>query len=188
MNSLSTEAITLIIGGAIAILSAILTSTVSYIFQSCDAKKQRKWHLDDIAREKEEKFYLQRIDETEKCIKDIINMVSALPTKIERYLDDELSFTEFMQDVSPILKSVELSPSLESLADEELLRHFDAFGDKVSSLLINIQVITQRYKKQEIDRAQAGVEIFGLLNSFEEPYHHIIVRLDQLRIIKVKAK
>lgn len=166
--------LTLLSGGGIAIISSFLT----FLFQSRESNKKRKWELEDKESDKRLKIKLDRIDQIEKLEAENFFNAKEILSELTHYNNLEIFDAQRLNYsiASTQNKLQYLSAMARVLSDDTLDTLLLAFEGKFADFTRSVYSAMANRRENAL-LGEAG----ALYGELQMPFISIIIRLDEIR-------
>ena len=171
-----------IIGAGIAIISSSVTALLAFIVNTIEAKRKRKWELEDEKRNNTKEIYLQRLNQLEVLIQDYGKLFSIKNSMIKMSTTKDDILLEEQSEKFPNWKENQYLLSLiEYFDDKELLGYVFSLGQTLRDLITIYHEFAEKIKNDEVfDRDDYINKKPG--SEFTVIYSNVIKRIDFLKV------
>ncbi|PKO05394.1 MAG: hypothetical protein CVU41_12220 [Chloroflexi bacterium HGW-Chloroflexi-3] len=122
------ETLNLLIGGGIGFLASFLITVATFIYQSYDRNKKRKWDLEDRRSESRNEVVRKRLDQIEHEAANIIEWANNIFLQYPHYSKEGISQEKLDELTAGYIKNTNLIPNAILLKDRELEDAVTKFG------------------------------------------------------------
>lgn len=122
------ETLNLLIGGGIGFLASFLITVATFVYQSYDRNKKRKWDLEDRRNESRSEIIRKRLDQIEQEAANIIEWANNIFLQYPHYSKEGISQEEIDELTAGYIKNTNLVPNAILLKDRELEDAVTKFG------------------------------------------------------------
>jgi len=122
------ETLNLLIGGGIGFLASFLITIATFLYQSYDRNKKRKWEVEDKHYLNHQAVINRRLDQIELEAVNIIEWANTIFLQYPLYAKEGISEEKLNELTSGYLKNTNLVPNAIMLEDRELEKTVKTFG------------------------------------------------------------
>jgi hypothetical protein len=122
------ETLNLLIGGGIGFLASFLITIATFIYQSNDRNKKRKWDLEDKHNQSRNEVIGKRLDQIERDANNIIEWANNIFLQYPFYLKEGISEEKLNELSSGYIKNTNLVANAIMLEDKTLEGAVKTFG------------------------------------------------------------
>ncbi len=160
-----------------------MATFLTYLFQSLDSDKKRKWVLIDKETDNKQKIKLERIEKIEELGTEIYISTTEIMSLISHFANNEIGPQEVSNKIAFVKNKMQyLYAMAEVLSDDELnnlLRTFIECEGKFNESIFN--VLRMKNDANQINSELNNVGSF--YSKVHDPFTRIIKKLDKIKII-----
>ncbi|MBE0685979.1 MAG: hypothetical protein IH585_08260 [Anaerolineaceae bacterium] len=170
------ETLNLIIGGGIGFLASFLITVATFIYQSYDRNRKRRWDLEDRRSESRREVICKRLDQIELEAANIIEWANNIFLQYPHYSKEGISEEKLDETTAGYIKNTNLVPNAIMLEDKELEQAVKSFGTNSLELY---NWVTEGALDQEQRNAQ---ELSDIYDQLRLDYANVLKCLDGYRV------
>lgn len=169
------ETLNLLIGGGIGFLASFLITVATFLYQSYDRNKKRKWDLEDRHSKSRSEIIRKRLDQIELEAANIIEWANNIFLQYPHYSKEGISKETLDELTAGYIKNSNLVPNAIMLEDQELEKAVKSFGTNSLELYnwVAEGVLEQKRNAQELS---------DIYDQLRLDYSYVLKCLDGYRI------
>ena len=157
------ETLNLLIGGGIGFLASFLITIATFLYQSYDRNKKRKWEVEDRHDLNRQAVIRRRLDQIELEAVNIIAWANTIFLQYPLYTKEGVSEEKLNELTSEYLKNTNLVPNAIMLEDRDLESAVKTFGTNsldlynwlaegsITQKTPNLQALSDIYEQLRLD-------------------------------------
>jgi hypothetical protein len=161
--SMEKETLNLLIGGGIGFLASFLITVATFIYQSYDRNRKRRWDIEDRRHASRKDVINKRLDQIEQEAANILEWANNIYLQYPLYAKEGISEEKLSELTSGYLKNTQLIANAIMLEDKELESAAKTFGTNsldlynwiaegsISGNIRNIQELADIYDQLRLD-------------------------------------
>ena len=122
------ETLNLLIGGGIGFLASFLITVATFLYQSYDRNKKRKWDLEDRRHETKKEIISKRLDQIENEAANIIEWANNIFLQYPHFSKEGISEEKLNELTTGYIKNTNLVANAIMLEEKELENAVKSFG------------------------------------------------------------
>ena len=147
------ETLNLLIGGGIGFLASFLITVATFIYQSYDRNRKRRWDLEDRNHASRKEVTNKRLDQIEQEAGNIIEWANNIFLQYPLYAKEGISEEKLSELTSGYLKNTQLIANAIMLEDKALEGAVKTFGTNSLDLynwIAEVSISGDKRNKQEV--------------------------------------
>lgn len=169
------ETLNLLIGGGIGFLASFLITVATFVYQSYDRNKKRKWDLEDRHSESRREIISKRLDQIELEAANIIEWANTIFLQYPHYSKEGISEEKLDELSAGYIKNTKLVSNAIMLEDKELEKAVKSFGT-------NSLELYNWVAEGALDQKRNAQELSDIYNQLRLDYSYVLKCLDGYRI------
>lgn len=170
------ETLNLLIGGGIGFLASFLITVASFMYQSYDRNRKRRWDLEDRSHASRKEVTHKRLDQIEQEAANIIEWANNIFLQYPLYAKEGISEEKLSELTSGYLKNTQLIANAIMLEDKALEAAVKTFGTNSLDLY---NWIAERSLSGDKRNMQ---EIADIYDQLRLDYSYVLKCLDEYRV------
>jgi len=170
------ETLNLLIGGGIGFLASFLITVATFIYQSHDRNKKRKWDLEDRRIESRNEVVNRRLNQIEQEAANMLEWANNIYLQYPLYAKEGISQEKLNELTAGYIKNTNLIPNAILLKDKQLEETVTKFG--TSSLELYNWVVEGNLSK---DKRNLN-EISDIYEELRLYYSYVLRCLDDYKV------
>lgn len=170
------ETLNLLIGGGIGFLASFLITVATFVYQTYDSNRKRKWDLEDRRSESRNEVISKRLDQIELEAANIIEWANNIFLQYPHYSKEGISEEKLDELTAGYIKNTNLVPNAILLKDKELEDAVTKFGTHSLDLY---NWIVEGFLSKDKQNFQEFSDIYDQLRVY---YSFVLKCLDGYRI------
>jgi hypothetical protein len=173
----------LLLGAAIALVSTLLSTGLAYFLQQRDARRKRKWEIEDRKYNEQRQIYLHRLDQIEEYARIVVRSELEIREGIKDLLIGRADNLD-LETIQPLFENAHALGMVQALNDPDVHKAFSELIDMAYRYGPLILEIRTQIKNNKLDRDTVRDKFKELLAkrpSESEAFGRLVARLDTLR-------
>ena len=170
------ETINLLIGGGIGFLASFLITVATFVYQSYDRNRKRKWDLEDRHHQNRNEVINRRLNQIEQEAANILEWANNIYLQYPLYAKEGISEEKVNELTAGFIKNTNLVPNAILLKDKQLEETVTKFG--TSSLELYNWVVESNLVKDKRNLSELS-DIYEELRLY---YSYVLRSLDDYKV------